>query len=83
MIARAFRVTDWALRGQLVCTHIGFILLNMATMPFWQIEGLILYALLCGYTYNASTARDPVRAPIEPAGGPAYVANPYMRRKAG
>lgn len=83
MLARAFRITDWALRGQLVCTHIGFILLNMATMPFWQIEGLILYALLCGYTYSASIARDPVRAPIEPAGRTAYVANPYMRRRAG
>jgi Ca2+/Na+ antiporter len=81
---RAFRIADWALRGQLVCTHIGFILLNMATMPFWQIEGLILYALLCGYTYySASTVRDPVRAPIEQAGRPTYVANPYMRRRAG
>ena len=26
----------------------------MATMPFWQVEGLILYGLLCGYTYSAS-----------------------------
>jgi len=54
MIVRALRIRDWALRGQLVCCHIGFILLNMATMPFWQVEGLILYGLLCGYTYSAS-----------------------------
>ncbi|MDP3495940.1 MAG: O-antigen ligase family protein [Hyphomonadaceae bacterium] len=56
MIIRAFRISDWALRGQLVCCHIGFILLNMATMPFWQVEGLILYGLLAGYTYSASLA---------------------------
>lgn len=56
MIVRSFRIRDWALRGQLVCCHIGFILLNMATMPFWQVEGLILYGLLCGYTYSASVA---------------------------
>jgi hypothetical protein len=54
MIVRALRVRDWTLRGQLVCTHIGFVLLNMATMPFWQIEGLIFYALLCGYTVCVS-----------------------------
>jgi hypothetical protein len=57
MIARACSVKDWTLRGQLVCTHIGFILLNMATMPFWMIEGLIFYGLLCGYTV-AVTAKE-------------------------
>lgn len=57
MIWRALQIRDWALRGQLVCAHIGFVLLNMATMPFWQVEGLIFYALLCGYTYSASLAK--------------------------
>jgi hypothetical protein len=57
MLARAMRVRDWALRGQLLCAHLGFILLNMATMPFWQIEGLILYGVLCGYTVCLSPAR--------------------------
>ncbi len=50
MIARCFRIRDWAMRGHMLCTHIGFVLLNMATMPFWQIEGLILYGIVCGYT---------------------------------
>lgn len=31
-----------------VASHAGFILLNMATMPFWMIEGLVFYGLLCG-----------------------------------
>jgi len=50
MIARSLRATDWTTRGQLLTAHVGFILLNMATMPFWLIEGLIFYGLLCGYT---------------------------------
>ena len=62
MIGRALRIRDWALRGQLVCVHIGFFLLNMATMPFWQIEGLILYGVLCGYTLCLSPVR--VRKPL-------------------
>jgi hypothetical protein len=83
MIVRAFGIEDWALRGQLVCTHIGFILLNMATMPFWQIEGLILYALVCGYTYSASLMRGMTQAPNQPEGRRRAVANPYLRRRAG
>lgn len=83
MIVRACRIKDWALRGQLVCTHIGFILLNMATMPFWQIEGLILYALLCGYTYSASTTHALASAPIQLTGHRPSVSNPYMPRRVG
>src|SRR3546814_20281562 len=30
--------------------HLSFLILNLATMPFWQVEGLALYALLCGTT---------------------------------
>lgn len=34
----------------LLMMHLGFAILNMSTMPFWQIEGLIMYGLICGYT---------------------------------
>lgn len=37
-------------RLELVAAHVSFFLLNMATMPMWLIEGMILYGLLCGYT---------------------------------
>jgi O-antigen ligase len=37
-------------RAVLLAAHVSFLLLNMATMPMWQIEGLILYALLWGFT---------------------------------
>jgi hypothetical protein len=37
-------------RGKLIAAHIGFFLLNMATMPHWMLEGDILYGVICGYT---------------------------------
>jgi hypothetical protein len=66
MLLRARRISDPWLRGQMIFAHIGFIVLNFATMPHWQLEGLILYGLLCGYTI-ALTSR--VRVPK------GYVAN--------
>lgn len=66
MIVRACRARDWTLRGQLVCAHIGFILLNLATMPFWMLEGLILYGLLCGYTVAVTLPRPAPAASFRP-----------------
>lgn len=63
-------------RLTVVMGHLGFFLLNMATMPFWMIEGLLFYGLLCGFTIygrlNRSRDRRPVadnsrpRAPVYP-----------------
>lgn len=39
-----------AIRTDLIAAHISFILLNLATMALWQIEGVILYAIVCGYS---------------------------------
>ncbi len=52
-------------RFKLLAAHFAFFLLNMATMPFWQVEGLALYGLLCGYTIYAAHAAPrprPLRA---------------------
>jgi O-Antigen ligase len=35
----------------LVLCHVGFIILNMATMAIWTLEGSMLYALLLGQTW--------------------------------
>ncbi|MDQ0251575.1 hypothetical protein J2W22_003663 [Sphingomonas kyeonggiensis] len=52
-------------RFKLLAAHFAFFLLNMATMPFWQVEGLAMYGLLCGYTiYAARTAQVPRPGPI-------------------
>lgn len=52
-------------RFKLLAAHFAFFLLNMATMPFWQVEGLAMYGLLCGYTiYAARVAAQPRLAPL-------------------
>jgi hypothetical protein len=38
-------------RLMLVLCHVGFIVLNMATMAVWTLEGAMLYALLLGQTW--------------------------------
>lgn len=38
-----------SVRSDLVVAIFTFILLNLATMALWQVEGLILFALICGY----------------------------------
>ena len=37
-------------RWKVVAAHLSFLTLNLATMPMWQVEGLILFGLLWGYT---------------------------------
>jgi hypothetical protein len=61
MLLRSLRVEDKLLRYKLVAAHVGVILVNMATMGQWLIEGLILYALVCALTL--ALARAPVHAP--------------------
>lgn len=64
-------------RVNVIAAHISFFVLNMATMPLWQIEGNIFYGLLCGYTLYqvrqtearqrlAEAARKPVGPRLAP-----------------
>lgn len=57
----------WRARGErlkLFAAHLSFLILNMATMPMWQVEGLGLYGFLCGYTlYRARAAAKRVVSP--------------------
>jgi O-antigen ligase len=41
----------------LISCHIGFFVLNLATMPFWTLEGAILYALLLGQTWHLESTK--------------------------
>lgn len=54
------------LRAKILAAHASFFLLNMATMPHWQVEGNILYSLICGYTLAAARAARgiPARKPV-------------------
>jgi len=38
-------------RLMLIACHIGFIVLNLATMGIWTLEGAILYGLLLSQTW--------------------------------
>lgn len=49
-------------RLRVIMGHISFIILSMATMPLWGIEGLIFYGILCGYSLHL--ARAPTSRPI-------------------
>jgi hypothetical protein len=42
--------TDDRSRNLLLGGHLSFLVLNLATMAHWQVEGNMLYGLLCGYT---------------------------------
>lgn len=64
MIALAARIIA-ADRWRIIAALVGFMLLAMATMPMWMIEGLMLLAVLCGLTIAAA----PSRHRISPAGG--------------
>lgn len=55
-------------RTKLIAAHSSFILLSLATMPLWMIEGYIFYGLICGYTLFLLR---PVRA--QALRGPAHV----------
>jgi hypothetical protein len=51
--ARMFRLAlsaDDRSRALLIGGHLSFLVLNLATLPHWQVEGNILYGVLSGYT---------------------------------
>jgi hypothetical protein len=60
-----------AQRWTMVSAHLSFLVLNLATLPMWQVEGLILYGLLMGYTMfyrlQGKTKYRRVEHPIGPA----------------
>ncbi|WP_374651101.1 O-antigen ligase family protein [Dongia sp.] len=67
----------WApagVRGKLIAGHLSFLLLNMATMPHWMLEGDILYGVLCGYTIymlrRTADERKPMKMPTGAVNAP-------------
>src|SRR3546814_20466265 len=56
--------TQLSVRTDLVVAHVSFILLNLATMALWQREGLILFALICGYATFRAFHEGPVRREV-------------------
>lgn len=46
-------------RPRLIAAHLSYFILNFATMPFWMIEGLIYYSVLCGITVHYALMSAP------------------------
>lgn len=66
-------------RGKLIMAHFSFLLLNMATMPHWMLEGNILYGVMCGYTVYMRLHAVPVGLSQIPAQPPKGDARPPRR----
>jgi len=49
MMKLAFRAPPGD-RATLVVAHLSFLFMNLATMALWQIEGVIFYAIICGFS---------------------------------
>lgn len=65
-------------KGKLLAAHASFLLLNMATMPHWTIEGNLLYGIICGYTFYLLLG--PATKPVpQPAGAPSTAMAQYPR----
>jgi hypothetical protein len=45
---------------------VGFLILNLATMPLWLIEGIILLALTLAYTLHVQMTRRVRAAGMSP-----------------
>lgn len=61
LFALSFRLairTNPSRRPLIIGAYIGFLALNLATMPFWLIEGMVLLALTIAYTLHAQALRS-------------------------
>lgn len=78
MIVLALRARrhEWLV---LAAAHFSFMILNFATMPFWQVEGLALYGMLCGYTLFSARAAALMRR--EARAGTGHRSAPRFRDK--
>ena len=65
-------------KGKLLAAHASFLLLNMATMPHWTIEGNLLYGIICGYTIYLLLG-PATKAVPRPAGAPTTAPTTALR----
>lgn len=57
-------------RATLVFAHLSFLFMNLATMALWQIEGVIFYAIICGFSLfrkvETGAMRSQLKASLHP-----------------
>ncbi len=58
-------------RAILLFAHLSFLFMNLATMALWQIEGVIFYAIICGFSLfrkvESGAIRSHFKAQLHPA----------------
>lgn len=58
-------------RAILLFAHLSFLFMNLATMALWQIEGVIFYAIICGFSLfrkvESGAIRSYFKAQLHPA----------------
>lgn len=67
-LSLTFNIDDGPTRWRLAAAHLGFIILNLATMPLWSTEGMTIYALLLAacWAVQPPSVRGPRRRLSQP-----------------
>ncbi len=67
-LIQALRAPDRHYAWMLCASMVGFLIMNLATMPLWNIEGLIVYAILVGSALANGQSGTPGAVLSRPAG---------------
>ncbi|WP_422344649.1 O-antigen ligase family protein [Parasphingorhabdus sp.] len=54
-------------RATLIFAHLSFLFMNLSTMAMWQIEGVIFYAILCGFSLFRKVETGAIRSQLKPS----------------
>lgn len=49
-------------RATLIFAHLSFLFMNLSTMALWQIEGVIFYAIICGFSLFRKVETGAIRS---------------------
>lgn len=52
-------------RATLVFAHLSFLFMNLSTMALWQIEGVIFYAIICGFSLFRKVETGAIRSQLK------------------
>ena len=61
-LQQAFNIANRGLSKIVAFSVIGFFIMNMATMPLWNIEGLIFFAILISVVFALATTKRSIHA---------------------
>jgi len=56
-LLQALKIANKGLSKIVAFSIVGFLIMNMATMPLWNIEGLVFFAILIGVVFSTATPK--------------------------